>query len=94
MKNGYVLEHHRGDNGTVDEGMILVDMTTQRFAELEKKGLVREATADEVEKGYTPPFRAEMDLAAETVGEPSVPAAKKAPAPANKKAPEPENKGA
>ena len=58
MKNAYVIEHHLGDNGTVTEGMILSGITDKRFAELEKKGLVREATAEEVDKGFVPPFDA------------------------------------
>lgn len=61
MKNGYVLEDHHGDNGTVSVGMILRDMSTQRFNELEKKGLVRVATDEEVEKGYQPPFQSAGD---------------------------------
>lgn len=50
-KNAYVIEHHHGDDGTVSEGKILRDITTKRFDELEKKGLVREATDAEVEAG-------------------------------------------
>ncbi|HEX7856097.1 MAG TPA: hypothetical protein VF503_20650 [Sphingobium sp.] len=56
MKNAYVLEHHFGDDGGVDEGAILLDVTTKRFDDLEKKGLVREATAEEVKKGRKIPF--------------------------------------
>lgn len=78
MKNAIVLVDHLGDDGTVTVGMILKDVQAKRFEHLEKRGLVREATADEVKTGYKPPFTAE----------------KSAPAPANKKAPEPANKGA
>ncbi|TCP36543.1 hypothetical protein [Sphingomonas sp. BK235] len=85
MKNAYVTSDHHGDNGTVREGMILGDMTQKRFDELEKLGLVREATAAEVEKGYEPkidndPTKAEGQKQAE--------------APANKKAATPANKAA
>lgn len=54
MKNAYVVEDHFGDNGSVTEGMIIVDMPTKRFEALVKSGLVREATAKEVEEGYKP----------------------------------------
>lgn len=56
MKNAYVLEDHFGDDGAVTTGMILLDVTNKRFDELEKNGLIREATAKEVEIGYQPPF--------------------------------------
>lgn len=54
MKNAFVLQHHLGDDGVVDEGMILKDVATKRFEILEKAGLVREATDAEVEAGYQP----------------------------------------
>jgi hypothetical protein len=85
MKNAYVMEHHHGDDGTVGEGTILRDVSTKRFEELEKKGLVREATDAEVKAGSQ--YSIDPD--------PSVdPDAKKAPAPSNKKAADPANKGA
>ena len=61
MKNALVLDHHYGDDGDVSEGMILRDLSEKRFAELEKRGLVREATDIEVKAGYQPPFTAEAD---------------------------------
>lgn len=51
MKNALVLDDHFGDDGSVTAGMILKDMTNNRFDELEKKGLVREATDKEVKAG-------------------------------------------
>jgi hypothetical protein len=88
MKNAFVLVHHLGDNGTVDEGMILEGITEKRFDALEKKGLVREATAAEVKEGYKAPFIASGHIDA---GE----QAEKAKAdPQNKKAADPANKGA
>lgn len=59
MKNAIVLVDHLGDDGTVTTGMILTDVQAKRFDHLEKRGLVREATADEVKEGYKPPFEAE-----------------------------------
>nr|WP_047166897.1 hypothetical protein [Sphingomonas sp. Y57] len=87
MKNAYVLEHHHGDDGVVSEGMILRDVAAKRFEALEKAGLVREATADEVKKGYAPSI--EPDPSKEK-GE----GEKNAKEPANKKAADPANKGA
>lgn len=58
MKNAYVIEHHLGDNGNVTDGMILENITQKRFDALEKKGLVREATAAEVKEGFKAPFTA------------------------------------
>lgn len=85
MKNAYVLEDHFGDDGHVTEGMILKDVASKRFTELEAKGLVREATEKEVKAGFQP--KIDPDPSKED-GE------KKAPEPANKKAPAAENKGA
>ncbi|MEG3153006.1 hypothetical protein U1769_24195 [Sphingomonas sp. ZT3P38] len=51
-----MIEHHFGDDGSVDVGMILADMTEKRFDALEKRKLVREATPAEVKAGYKPPF--------------------------------------
>ena len=84
MKNAFVLEHHLGDDGTVSEGMILTDMTSNRFDELEKRGLVREATEAEVKAGYQPEIDAD-----ESKGDDGE---KKQAEPANKKAAEPANK--
>ncbi|WP_313434355.1 hypothetical protein [Novosphingobium sp.] len=81
MKNAFVLVDHHGDNGTVTEGMILKDVATKRFDDLVKAKLVREATADEVKKGFAPAFTSEE-------GE------KQAATPANKAAPKPANKSA
>lgn len=50
-KNAYVLDDHFGDDGHVTAGMILHDVTSKRFEELEKKGLIREATPEEVKAG-------------------------------------------
>ena len=87
MKNAFVLSHHHGDDGTVIEGMILKDLSDQRFKNLEKRGLVREATAAEVKKGHHIPFEASGDKLADDEGD-----TKAAPAPENKKAAEPKNK--
>lgn len=86
MKNAYVTEHHFGDDGAVDVGMILRDIAQARFDALEKQGLVREATPAEVKAGYQPTI--EPDESADQGGE------KKKPEPANKKAANPANKGA
>jgi hypothetical protein len=86
MKNAFVKSDHHGDNGTVREGMILRDVTQKRFDELEKLGLVREATADEVKKGYRPEIEADES---KVDGD-----AKKQDQPENKKAAEPANKAA
>lgn len=86
MKTAYVIVDHHGDNGTVREGMILTDVQSKRFEELEKRGLIREATPDEAKQGYKP----------EIEGDPSKDEgdAKKASEPANKKAAAPANKAA
>ncbi|WP_286881205.1 hypothetical protein [Sphingomonas sp.] len=86
MKNAFVLVDHHGDSGTVREGMILRDVSNQRFDALEKHGLVREATAQEAKDGYRPDF--ESEAAAEDR------AAKAAKAPSNKNAPAAKNKEA
>lgn len=85
-KNALVLDDHFGDDGSVTAGMILKDMTTKRFDELEKKGLVREATAGEVKAGDQHEIEADptKDAGGEKQGED----------PANKQAPAPKNKGA
>lgn len=54
MKNAYVLDDHFGDDGYVVAGMILTDVSNKRFGELEQRGLVREAKAEEVKAGYQP----------------------------------------
>lgn len=56
MKNAYVMEHHLGDDGAVDVGMILVNIPDKRFEALKRRGLVREATDQEVKEGYRPDF--------------------------------------
>ena len=86
MKDAYVLVDHHGDNGTVREGMILRDISNQRFDALEKYGLVRAATAQEAKEGYRPDF--ESEAAAEERE------AKAAKAPSNKNAPAAKNKEA
>ena len=60
MKTAFVLVAHVGDRGRKDEGDVLPDLTNQRFEDLEKVGLVREATAAEI-KDWTPRFEAEAD---------------------------------
>lgn len=67
MKNAYVLHHHLGDDGNVVEGMILTEISDKRFAALEKRGLVREATPKEVKEGYRPEFA--KDRSAEQVAD-------------------------
>jgi hypothetical protein len=51
-KNAIVLDDHYGDDGAVTAGMVLKDVSASRFKELEKKGLVREASAAEVKAGH------------------------------------------
>ncbi len=85
-KNAYVLDDHYGDNGSVTAGMILRDISSTRFTELEKKKLVREATAKEVEAGSQRTI--DPDESKAEGGE------KKAPEPANKKAADPKTKDA
>jgi len=94
-KNALVLDDHFGDDGHVFAGKILRDIDQKRFDALEKKGLVREATAAEVKAGDKINFEQDKsaDLApgdddAKEGGE------KKKPEPENKKAPAAENKGA
>jgi len=60
MKTAFVLVAHVGDRGRKDEGDVIPDLTNQRFEDLEKVGLVREATADEI-KAWKPRFEAEAD---------------------------------
>jgi hypothetical protein len=88
MKNALVLEDHFGDDGSVTAGMILKDITGTRFDELEKKGLVREATDKEVKAGHQHAFEKDETEKADEGG------GKEAPKPTNKQAPKPENKGA
>ena len=89
MKNAFVLEHHLGDDGTVSEGMILTDVSDQRFKHLEQRGLVREATAAEVKAGYRPKIPV-----AEDAEQQDSDGGKQKQEPANKKAADPANKGA
>ena len=79
-KNALVLDDHFGDDGSVTAGMILKDVTTKRFDELEKKGLVREATPAEVKAGDQHQIEADPT--------------KNADDPANKQAATPKNKAA
>jgi hypothetical protein len=88
-KNAFVLDDHYGDDGYVTPGMILRDVTSKRFEVLEKQGLVREATSEELKDGYTPPFEAG---AAEK--EAAKPDNKQAPEAPNKAAPKPATKAA
>lgn len=62
MKNAYVLEHHFGDDGNVAEGQILTDVSEKRFHALEKLGIIREATDDEVKTGTVIPFVTHEEL--------------------------------
>jgi len=89
MKNALVLDDHFGDDGSVTAGMILKDITNTRFDELEKKGLVREATDKEVKAGSKHDF--EKDESEKAAPKPDDKQAQK---PEDKKAPEPANKGA
>lgn len=57
MKNAFVMEHHLGDDGAVDVGMILAGISDKRFEALKRRGLVREATEKEVKEGYRPDFQ-------------------------------------
>lgn len=83
-KNALVLDDHFGDDGAVAAGDILTDVTSKRFDELEKRGLVREATAAEVKAGSQRSIERDE----------TPPDDKDAKAPENKKAAEPANKGA
>lgn len=91
MKNAYVTEHHHGADGNAYEGRILLNMTETRFEDLKGKGLVREATADEVKAGSQPPFESEAQAAEKAAAEPNN---KQALEPANKAASKPANKAA
>lgn len=92
MKNAYVIEDHYGDDGTATEGMILTDVTAKRFEELEKKGLVREATAAEVKAGSQ--HKIDADPTPDDEADPANKGGDKdKQAPANKKAADPANKG-
>ena len=55
MKDAYVLVAHTGDRGMQQEGGIMRDLSNERFNDLVKVGLVREATTDEG-KTWKPPF--------------------------------------
>jgi hypothetical protein len=91
MKNAMVLEDHYGDDGMAAAGTILTDVTTKRFEELEKKGLVREATTAEVKEGSKHAIEADpTPVDDDDVSE----EAKAARSHANKKAADPANKGA
>lgn len=91
MKNAFVLDHHLGENGNVTEGMILENISNKRFDTLEKKGLVREATPDEVKDGFKAPF---TPTGFPDAGETGDADEKAAAEPKNKKAPDASNKAA
>lgn len=93
-KNAFVIEHHHGDDGTVSEGKILRDISQKRFDELEKKGLVREATAAEVEAGDQHAFEKDTSGDAGDEGDGEDQGEKQKAAPSNKQARTPANKGA
>lgn len=84
-KNAMVLDDHFGDDGFVTAGRILKDVATKRFEDLEKKGLIREATAEEVKAGDQHQIEADPSKEVDE---------KQAGDPANKQAPAPKNKGA
>ena len=85
-KNAMVLDDHYGDNGSVTAGMILKNISDTRFAELEKKSLVREATPAEVKAGDQ--HSIDADPSKKEGGE------KQAAEGGNKKAADPKNKDA
>lgn len=98
-KNALVLDDHFGDDGYAPKGRILRDVSAKRFEQLEKKGLVREATAEEVEAGDQIDFQQDTSAALapaddETADDTKEGGEKKKPEPENKKAPAAENKGA
>jgi len=98
-RNALVLDDHYGDDGFVATGRVLRDVTAKRFEELEKAGLVREATAEEVEAGDQVAFEkdnsADLAPADEEADDKAADGGEKKKAePENKKAPVAENKGA
>lgn len=101
-KNALVLDDHFGDDGFVQAGQILHDVTAKRFEILEKKNLVREATADEVETGDQIAFEKDNSAAlspaaeetAEERADDKAGGEKQAPEPDNKQAPAPKTKSA
>lgn len=64
MKNAIVLDTHFGDDGMATAGKLLLGITVKRFEALEKQGLVREATPEEIEAGDQHAF--EKDTSEET----------------------------
>ncbi|APR51995.1 hypothetical protein CA223_06800 [Sphingomonas koreensis] len=48
MKNAYTLVAHTGDDGFAPKGRVLLEVDEKRFKALERQGLVRIATDDEV----------------------------------------------
>lgn len=60
MKNAIVLVDHHGDDGTVRAGTILKDLSDQRFAALEKRGLIREAKAADTKSAPAPSNKAAL----------------------------------
>ncbi len=89
MKNGYVTEDHHGDNGTVRAGTVLRDLSDQRFAALEKRGLIREATVAEEKAAPGRADKAAPDPASAPSSTPDIKMESKAP---NKAAAKPANK--
>lgn len=83
MRNAFVLQHHHGDSGNAPEGSILRNLSNTRFDALAKRGLIREATKEEMEAGYRPPFEPEAFEDGEHEG-----GEKQAPELENKAAPE------
>lgn len=99
MKNALVLDDHYGDDGHVTAGKILRGITAKRFEELEKSGLVREATDEEVEAGDQIPFEKDVSADLAPVVEDAADAGDKADEKKkgeadNKKAADPKNKEA
>lgn len=92
-KNAYVLDDHIGDDGQVTPGMILTNVATKRFEELEKKGLVREATPAEVKAGSKHSIEEdESKMSDDGEKAKAKPDNKQAPAPGNKAAPKSNDK--
>lgn len=92
MKYAFTLVHHHGEDGNAPEGRIL-RMSEARFTDLGPDGskLVREATDEEVKKGWEPAF--EKDTTSQTkAGDTDRGGEKQKPAPENKQAAAPANK--
>lgn len=48
MKNAVSLVHHISEHGNAPEGAIIRDLSDSSFEELEVKGLIREASAEDI----------------------------------------------